>query len=148
MINIPHITVACVVERDGRYLMVREESNGLIVYNQPAGHLEPGESLISAAERETLEETGWRVEITDFLGIYHYTSPQNGTFYVRNCFIAKPIYQTKGVERDSKIIETCWLSIEEIYTKEMELRSPLVLKALKDFTYGRKFPLSLIHIEN
>ena len=75
----PHITVASVVQQAGRFLMVKENADGRTVYNQPAGHLELGESLIAAAERETLEETGWRVRATAFLGIYHYTSQHNGS---------------------------------------------------------------------
>lgn len=147
MNDTPHITVACVIERNDRYLMVREESNGLIVYNQPAGHLEPGESLVSAAKREVLEETGWRVEIKQFLGIYHYTSIHDGVCYVRHCFVANPVLKLDGSELDSEIIETCWLSLEQVKARESELRNPLVLKVIRDFKNGKASPLSLIHTE-
>lgn len=145
MSKAPHITVACVIERDSRFLMVREESDGLIVYNQPAGHLEPGESLISAAVRETLEETGWRVKITQFLGIYQYTSPLNGISYLRHCFVASPVAKVQDAKLDEDILEACWLSLSEIKSKESELRSPLVLEVLNDFINAKIFPLSLAH---
>ncbi len=145
MDNAPHITVACVIERDGRFLMVREKSDGLVVYNQPAGHLEPGESLSSAAVREALEETAWQVELTQFLGIYQYTSPLNGISYLRHCFVANPVSPVENTKLDLDILETCWLSLAEIRAKETELRSPLVLKVLDDFINGKIYPLSIIH---
>ena len=73
MSDYPHITVATVVEKDGKFLMVEERSDGALVYNQPAGHLELGESLLEAAVRETLEETRWQVEVNGFIGVYHFT---------------------------------------------------------------------------
>ena len=80
-----HLTVACVVERDGRYLMVeeRDKASGELVFNQPAGHLEPGETLAAAALRETLEETGWRIELSGVLGMALYTVPTSGVTYYR-----------------------------------------------------------------
>ncbi|NKB31759.1 MAG: NUDIX domain-containing protein [Pseudomonadales bacterium] len=148
MSDAPHITVACVIPREGRFLLVREKSAGQIVYNQPAGHLEPGESLISAAERETREETGWQVEIARFLGIYQYTAPNNGISYVRHCFVANPIAEIENAELDLDILDSCWLSLEEIETLESQLRSPLVLKVIQDFMTGNSYPLSLLHPEN
>ena len=147
MENAPHITVACVIERENRFLLVREKSDGQIVYNQPAGHLEPGESLITAALRETEEETGWQVEIAQFLGIYQYTSPHNGICYVRHCFVAKPLAEIENAVLDSDILETCWLQLEEIKALEAELRSPLVLKVLEDFVAEKTYPLSIVHTE-
>ncbi|WP_017132370.1 NUDIX domain-containing protein, partial [Pseudomonas agarici] len=82
----PHITVATVVEDNGRFLLVEELQNGQVVFNQPAGHLDPDESLSEAAIRETLEETGWDVELTGVIGIYLYTAPSNGVTYQRVCF--------------------------------------------------------------
>ena len=147
MDNAPRITVACVIERDSRFLLVREKSAGQIVYNQPAGHLEPGEPLIAAAIRETEEETGWRVEITQFLGIYHYMLPYNTTCYVRHCFVADPIIEIEDAVLDTDILETCWLSLDEIRARESELRSPLVIKVVEDFVAGKTYSLEVIHGE-
>ena len=98
MHELPHITVATIVERDGKFLMVRENSGGRLVYNQPAGHVEPSETLFDAALRETLEETAWRVELKQLLGIYQYTSAENGITYIRHCFIAKAIEPRTGTK--------------------------------------------------
>ena len=144
MESLPHITVATVVEQDGKFLMVREKSGGLIVYNQPAGHLELDETLIDAALRETLEETGWQVEIKHFLGVYHYTSTRSGICYVRHCFIADPIKYIKESELDPEILETHWLNRQEIEARRSDLRSPLVLEVIDDYINGIQFPLSII----
>ena len=144
MRSLPHITVATVIEEDGKFLMVREMSNGLIVYNQPAGHLELDETLIEAAERETREETGWQVEIKKFLGVYHYTSTTSGICYVRHCFIADPIEQFEDSELDKNILEIQWLNLGEIEARRSDMRSPLVLKVIHDYINGIHYPLSLI----
>lgn len=136
--------MATVVERDGKFLMVKEQSDGLIVYNQPAGHLEENESLLAAALRETLEETGWRVEIRGVLGIYQYTSPTNGICYVRHCFIAGALERADDIELDADIIEAQWLTLDELETRAAEMRSPLVLKVIEDYLRGQRFPLSLL----
>lgn len=144
MAQLPHITVATVVERDGQFLMVKEQSDGLIVYNQPAGHLEENETLIAAAQRETLEETAWRVEIKYLLGVYQYTSPINGICYVRHCFIADAIQQMQDRKLDADIIEASWLSLDELEAHKAEMRSPLVLKVIEDYMRGQRFPLTLL----
>lgn len=143
MPQIPHVTVATVVEHNGKFLMVREKSNGRTVYNQPAGHVEANESLIAAAERETLEETAWHVKVTQLLGIYQYTSEENGVSYVRHCFIAEPIEENTKSPLDEDIIEAVWLEASTIEQKESELRSPLVFQAIRDYLGGVTFPLSL-----
>ena len=144
MSQLPHITVATVVEHKGKFLMVREKSNDRIVYNQPAGHLEENESLIAAAKRETLEETAWHIKVTQLLGIYQYTSEENGVSYVRHCFIAEPIEENTGSLLDEDIIEAVWLEPKTIEQKKSELRSPLVLQAVQDYLDGVTFPLGLI----
>ncbi len=87
----PHVTVATIIERDNRYLMVYEESDGKKVYNQPAGHLDPDETLADAAIRETLEETGWSIKLTGVVGVNLYTAPSNGITYFRTTFIGEAI---------------------------------------------------------
>ncbi|MCH7817552.1 MAG: NUDIX hydrolase [Proteobacteria bacterium] len=144
MQQFPHVTVATVVERDRRFLMVKEKSEGMIVYNQPAGHLEIGETLAAAAVRETLEETSWQVKISQFLGVYHYTSPLNGICYIRHCFIAEPVRQVAGAELDNDILETLWLSLQEVEALSTAMRSPMVLNVIRDYLRGIRYPLSLI----
>lgn len=144
MSQLPHITVATVVERDGRFLMVQENSGGRLVYNQPAGHVEAGESLLEAARRETLEETGWQVEIQKFLGIYQYTSPENGITYIRHCFIARAIEPRTELPLDADIVQALWLTAQELGQHEAGMRSPLVLEVLRDYLKGVAYPLALI----
>lgn len=140
----PHATVACVVERDGKFLMVEELSHGQTVYNQPAGHVDENESIFDAALRETLEETAWRVELTGLIGLYVYTAPQNGVCYHRYCFSAQAIAQTDN-SLDADIIAAHWLSYDEIVSKGEHLRSPLVLKCIDDARARTPAPLDFIY---
>jgi len=144
MHQLPHITVATIVERAGKFLMVKENSQGLLVYNQPAGHVDVEESLFDAAIRETLEETAWRVNLKQLLGIYQYTSPDNGITYIRHCFIAKAIEPRTELDLDEDIVEALWLSLEELEQRESQMRSPLVLEVIRDYLKGISYPLSLI----
>ena len=104
-----HLTVATVTEREGRILMVREWDNGRLLYNQPAGHVEPGETIQQAAIRETLEETRWRVALTALLGIYTRTDPNTGITYYRLCFTAAALYHDPDASLDPDIEEVVWL---------------------------------------
>jgi ADP-ribose pyrophosphatase YjhB (NUDIX family) len=146
MHELPHITVATIVERDGKFLMVRENSGGRLVYNQPAGHVEPNETLFDAALRETLEETAWRVELKQLLGIYQYTSAENGITYIRHCFIAKAIEPRTERNLDPDILEAKWLTLKELEDFESELRSPLVLRVIRDYLSGVNFPLNVVQL--
>lgn len=140
----PHVTVATVVERQGRFLMVLERPNGHEVYNQPAGHLEPDESLVAAAVRETLEETAWEVRITGLLGIGLYTAPANGVTYLRHTFIGEPVQHHPERTLDEGIIAAKWLSYEQLQERRGLLRSPMVLQAVEDYRSGRRYPLELL----
>ncbi|MFZ5722869.1 MAG: NUDIX hydrolase [Pseudomonadota bacterium] len=140
----PHITVATVVERDGRYLLVEESPHGEPVYNQPAGHVEGGESLVDGACREALEETGWRVRPTHLLGLYVWTSPKNGATYYRVAFAGELLEKVEGYAIDKDIDAVHWLTLEEIRARHAQLRSPLVLRCVEDHAAGRRFPLELI----
>ncbi|WP_166265845.1 NUDIX hydrolase [Marinobacter caseinilyticus] len=140
----PHATVAVVVEDHlGRFLLVEETSAGEVVFNQPAGHIEPGERIIEAARREALEETGWHVEPEQFIGMYTYTAPSNGVTYYRFCFAARAVSKLTD-DLDTGIIAAHWLSLDEIKTRHVQLRSPLVLQCIEDFRNGRRFPLDII----
>ncbi|MDI9245694.1 NUDIX hydrolase [Marinobacter sp. CHS3-4] len=140
----PHATVAVIVEDDqGRFLMVEEHSHGQIVYNQPAGHVEENERILDAALRETLEETGWKVRLDHFLGMYTYRAPANGVTYYRFCFTATALSRATD-KLDSDIIAAHWLTWEELTRKQQQLRSPLVLQCIEDYRNGREFPLDVI----
>lgn len=140
----PHVTVATIVERDDRYLMVYEEAENRRVYNQPAGHLEPNETLIEAALRETREETGWTVKVTGVVGVNLYTAPSNGITYFRTTFIAEPLSLDAEQPLDTGILEAVWLTYEEILARKDQLRSPMTLQIIEEYRAGRRFPLNVI----
>ncbi|MCP1313598.1 MULTISPECIES: NUDIX hydrolase [unclassified Halomonas] len=139
-----HVTVACVIERDGRYLMVEEDRGGArTLFNQPAGHVEPGEGPLAAALRETREETAWRVRLTRYLGLYVFDTPgktfhSHGFLAAPDTFLATPL--------DPDIHATHWLSLEEIRALHAEgrLRSPLVVTRIEDALAGRHYPLAVV----
>ncbi|WP_454253239.1 NUDIX hydrolase [Pseudomonas sp. Marseille-Q7302] len=139
-----HVTVATVVEDAGRFLLVEEEKQGRLVLNQPAGHLEPGESLIEAARRETLEETAWQVEIQGVIGIGLYVAPGNGVTYYRTAFHARPLVHKSERALDADITRAVWLTLDEIRAEQARLRSPLVLDAIEKYLDGHRYPLSMI----
>ena len=139
----PHATVACIIEEDNRFLMVIEKDDGHIVINQPAGHVEEGESFESAAVREALEETGFDVELNDLIGLYTIEG-KNSVTYHRLCYSAKRLNQTPNEKLDDDIIETTWLSYEEILSRKDQLRSPMVLACIDDYLDNRRFPLDFV----
>ncbi|WP_241505753.1 NUDIX hydrolase [Parahaliea mediterranea] len=142
----PHITVATVVQHQGRYLLVeeRDKVTGARVFNQPAGHLEPGESLLDAARRETLEESGWEVELQGLLGWALFRAPSNGVTYYRTTFLARPLQQRSGAVLDADILATHWLNYGEILAKSARMRSPLVLAAVEQARSGTLYPLDAL----
>ncbi|HTO18944.1 MAG TPA: NUDIX hydrolase [Pseudomonas sp.] len=139
-----HVTVATVIEDNGRFLLVEEQQRGRLVLNQPAGHLEPGESLIEAALRETLEETGWTVEIQGLVGVGLYTAPSNGVTYYRTTFFGRPLSHDPQRLLDTGIERALWLTPAEMQAEAERLRSPLVAKAVEHYLAGHRYPLSLI----
>lgn len=143
----PHITVATVVRQADRYLLVeeRDKRSGALVFNQPAGHLEPGETLFEAALRETREETGWEIKLRGLLGVALYTAPGNGVTYYRNTFLGDPLHAIAGAGIDPDIHRVHWLDYEEIRANSARMRSPLVIAAIELERGGRVYPLDLIH---
>lgn len=140
----PHVTVATIVENDNKFLLVEEYANGKLVFNQPAGHLEAGESLQQAALRETLEETGWRVQLLGIVGLSLYTAPANGVTYARTTFAAAALEETRGA-LDPAIVRTVWLSYEEMRARSAKMRSPLVIASVEHYLAGNCYPLKLIY---
>ncbi|MBA2239447.1 MAG: NUDIX hydrolase [Lysobacter sp.] len=145
----PDVTVATVVVRDGRLLVVEESVGGQLVLNQPAGHLEPDESLVEAALRETLEETGWEVRLTAFIGAYQWKAPVRadgggGRHYLRFAFAAEPMLHDAQRTLDHGIVRALWLTPAELEAEHARHRSPLVWRAVTDFLAGRCHPLDLM----
>ncbi|QJQ95734.1 MULTISPECIES: NUDIX domain-containing protein [Halomonadaceae] len=141
----PRVTVATVIERAGRYLLVEEDRGGpFTLFNQPAGHLEKGERLLEAAEREVREETAWRVGITDYLGLYTYHSQDGVTFHSHG-YVGMALAHL-GNELDPDIHAVHWLTYDEIEELERagRLRSPLVMRRIRDARSGRLFPLDVV----
>ena len=143
MPNSIHLTVATVVERDSKFLMVRETIDGEQVINQPAGHVEPGEDVMAAALRETMEETGWEVSITGFLGFSNAMSPTTGITYYRLAFIAEALNFNADAEIDNDIDSAEWMTLDEIKDPTNKPRSEMVHQAIDDFISGRVFSLEM-----
>ena len=141
----PDVTVATVVAHDGKLLMVEEfDRSKRLVLNQPAGHLEPDESLFEAALRETREETGWDVNLTGFIGAYQWKAAETDRHYLRFAFAAEPLRHDAGRRLDDGIQRALWLTPAELQAESHRHRSPLVWQAVADFLAGRRNPLSLL----
>lgn len=139
----PHATVATVVEHDGKFLLVEEFSQGRRVLNQPAGHLEPNESLIGAAIREALEETCWEVALTGYLGVT-IVNAANGVCYLRHSFAAQPLRFCDSATRDSSILDTHWLTRDEIASASTDLRHAVVLDIVDQYLENGAVPLNFV----
>ncbi len=145
----PDVTVATIVVRDGRLLCVEERANNQLVINQPAGHLEPDESLVEAAVRETREETGWIVRPTHVVGAYQWKAPArpgetDGRHYLRFAFAAEVVEEIPGYQLDEGIVRALWLTPEELQAQASRHRSPLVWRTVADYLGGNRHPLSLV----
>lgn len=138
-----HVTVAAIIESGGRFLLVEERVDGRVVLNQPAGHLDPGESLAAAAARETLEETGYAFAPTHLVGIYHWQN-ESGTTFVRFAFCGAHTAPAGPVRLDHGIIATLWLSRAQMLARGAELRSPMVLRGVDDYLAGRRHSLDIV----
>ena len=144
MIDRIDVTVAALIELDNRYLLVEERARGQIVLNQPAGHVEPGESLTEAVIRETQEETGFSFRPTSVLGFYLWHCMEAGTTFLRLAFRGEADPPAETPTLDSCIIATHWLTRPQIVARESQLRSPLVLRCVEDFETGAEYPLSCL----
>lgn len=144
MIWKPNVVVAAIIERDGKFLLVEEKADGELVLNQPAGHLDEGESLVQAVIRETLEETAWHFQPESVLGVYRWQHPTKGITYLRFAFAGKVIRHDKDRALDHEIVRTLWLSPEEIRSARVRHRSPQVERCLDDYLAGQRYPLQLL----
>jgi 8-oxo-dGTP pyrophosphatase MutT (NUDIX family) len=140
----PHVTVATVVAEGDRFLMVEENIRGELKVNQPAGHLEPGESLPAAACREALEETGWDIALDHFIGVAQWYSPVHDHHVVRFAFAGHTLRQHPERALDVGITRALWLTYAEITALGPRLRSPLILATLDDWRAGRRLPLDVL----
>lgn len=140
----PSVTVAAVIERDGRFLLVEEETSDGLRINQPAGHLDEGESLVDACTRETLEETAYHFRPTHLIGVYQIRVSAKQITYLRFAFTGEldGFDETRGL--DAGIIRTLWLTPEEIDGCTLRHRSRMVMQCVRDWQAGRRFPLDLI----
>ncbi len=140
----PEVTVAALVERDDRFLFVEERVAGRLVLNQPAGHLEDGETLIEAVIRETREETAWRLEPEALVGTYLWRNPDNGRTFLRFAFCGVVDDHRATQALDTGIVRALWLSHAQVLAQSARTRSPLVLRCLEDYLLGKRQPLESI----
>jgi len=140
----PHVTVAAVIEDKGRFLMVEEETELGTVFNQPAGHLEKNEDLVSAMLRETLEETAWEVEPQSLIGVYRWPHPKLDITYLRFAFAARPVKHLPDRILDKGIIATHWMDLDAIRANRQLLRGPQVWQGIDDYLHGDHLPLSCL----
>lgn len=145
--NPPSVTVAAVIERGGRFLLVEESIDGRRVLNQPAGHLEPGESLVQACAREVMEETAHHFEPQGLVGIYRWHYAAKDVTFLRFCFRGAVVGSDPGSALDKEIIALHWLTHDELKGRRAEHRSPLVQQCVDDYLAGRNFPLALLSKE-
>lgn len=144
----PNVTVAAVIERDGNFLLVEEQTAEGLCYNQPAGHLEAGESLLDAVARETLEESAWRFTPTALVGIYQYHQAAAGVTYLRFAFTGEISDHDAGRKLDTGIVRALWMPVAEIRASRAKHRSPLLMQCVDDYLAGRRHPLDLLHHYN
>lgn len=145
----PDVTVASVVLDGGRVLVVEERVAGRLVLNQPAGHLEPDEPLMEAAIRETLEETGWDIRPTAFIGAYQWKAPSVSgggveRQYLRFAFLAEPLAFDPARKLDEGIVRALWMTPAELAAQADRHRSPLVARVVRDALSGQRHPLELV----
>lgn len=145
MIWKPNTTVAAIIEQGGRFLMVEENTAEGIRINQPAGHLEEGETILQGVSRETLEETAYDFIPTELLGIYHWQRPAKDITYLRFAFTGKLEAHHPQRSLDDGIIRAVWMSPDELRANQAIHRSPQVLKCIEDYLAGQRFPLTVLN---
>ena len=140
----PNVTVAAILEQEGKFLLVEEQTERGILFNQPAGHWEPGETLAAAAAREVLEESAYEFEPQHLVGVYCWHSPTADTTYLRFSFTGPILAHHPGRTLDNGIIRAAWMTPDEIRASQERHRSPLVVRCVEDYLAGKRYPLELI----
>jgi ADP-ribose pyrophosphatase YjhB (NUDIX family) len=140
----PNVTVAAVIEREGRFLLIEEEAQGRLVLNQPAGHWEPGESLIEASQREAMEESAHAFTPRALVGIYRAWAEPEEVVYLRFAFCGEAGAHDPTRTLDRGITRAVWMSADEIRASAGRHRSPLVLRCVEDYLAGRRYPLDIL----
>jgi len=140
----PDVTVAAIVEREGRFLLVEEETSDGIRLNQPAGHLEPDETIIAAVRRETLEETAYDFIAEKLVGIYRWSRPKSDLTYLRFAFAGSLGAHYPERSLDTGILRALWLTHDEIIASSERHRSPLVVQCVEDYLAGRRYPIDAL----
>ncbi len=140
----PVVTVATIVMRDDAFLIVEEETRVGVRLNQPAGHLEAGETLAAAAVRETLEETGHRIAPTALVGIYRWQAADTGATFIRFAFAGEVVAHDAARALDAGILRVLWLGYDELAARRATHRSPLVMRCVDDYRAGSRRPLDHI----
>ena len=145
----PHVTVAAIIEREGRFLLVEESTADGLMLNTPAGHLDPGESPAEGCAREALEETAHRFTPTALVGIYmaRTRSGARDVTYMRFAFAGELGEREEGRALDHGIVRTLWMTPQEIRDSRSRHRSPLLLQCVEDHLAGRRHPLTLVHVD-
>ena len=144
MIWKPNVTVAAVLEQAGRFLLVEEHTSQGLLFNQPAGHLEPDESLLAAVAREVLEESAYDFEPQYLIGIYRWHSQASDTTYLRFAFGGRILAHHPERPLDDGIVQATWMSPEEIRATQARHRSPLILRCVEDYLAGKCYPLDIL----
>lgn len=145
MIWKPNVTVAAVIEQDGKYLLVEEDQQGLgVQLNQPAGHLESGESIIQASIREVLEETAYTFVPQWFVGIYNWHSTVTDTTFLRFALTGTVTDFDPNRVLDRGILRAAWFDLDEIRERRSSHRSPLVMRCIEDYLAGKRYPLEIL----
>jgi ADP-ribose pyrophosphatase len=141
---LPHVVVAAIVQRQGKFLLVEEETTDGLRLNQPAGHWERGETLEDAVRRETFEETTYQVEPFALQGCYTTHHARRDITYLRFAYVCKVLGFEADASLDTGIVRAVWMSPEEIESSSIPHRSPLVMRCVRDYLAARRFPLDLV----
>lgn len=141
----PHVTVAAVIERDGRFLLVEEQTSQGLRLNNPAGHLDPGESLVQACVREVREETAHPFQPTHLVGVYLAEPGASGITYLRFAFCGELGDSFPGQPLDAGIVRTLWMDVDTLRASVARHRSPVVLRCVEDYLAGQRHSLTLLH---
>lgn len=140
----PNVTVAAIIEQDGKFLLVEEHTSQGLKFNQPAGHLEANESLLAAVVREAREESAYDFEPQHLVGVYRWHADTSGTTYLRFAYSGKILAHHAGQALDAGIVRAVWMTLEEIRASVSRHRSPLILQCVEDYLAGKRYPLELV----